>query len=152
MEATALCESIFQFVGHGGPEHVSTSNLSMPSTKTVRAGEVGEGATAAAATSTTQPLLMEAEKSSDTSINTAPQHQVENEEIMRAFVGNKASDVLSILIMYASFLIYEVYHKKQDSYCIYTWAVTATCTCEVPVRIYNEARPRERSDRGRFCL
>ena len=96
MEATALCESIFQFVGHGGPEHGSTSDLPIPSTKTVRAGEVGEGATASAAASktrngqpTAQPLPMEAERYYNTS--TSPKHQMENEEIMRAFVGNKAS-------------------------------------------------------------
>lgn len=101
MEASALCESIFQFVGHGGPEHGSTSDLPMPSTKTVRAGEIGKGATAAAAAAasktrngqpTAQPLPMEAERSSNTC--TSPKHQVENEEIMRAFVGNKASGVL----------------------------------------------------------
>lgn len=110
MEAAALCESIFQFVGRGGPEHVSTSHLPMPSTKTtaaVRAGEAGEGATTAEAGAgtmhngqpATQPLPVETERSSSTTAAAAsPKHQAENEEIMRAFVGNKARGVLWILI------------------------------------------------------
>lgn len=88
MEAKALCESIFQFVGPLRPEHASTSQ---PSTDTAgRASEVGEGATAAeaAATRTThdgQPTTEDERYS-----NASPRHQMENEEIIRAFVGNKA--------------------------------------------------------------
>ena len=87
MEAKALCESIFQFVGQAKPEHASTSR---PSTGTAGiANEVGEGATAAAAATKTtqngQPTTND-----ERHYNASPKHQMENEEIIRAFVGNKA--------------------------------------------------------------
>eukprot|EP00904_Undaria_pinnatifida_P008739 jgi/Undpi1/4996/HiC_scaffold_19.g08348.m1 len=89
MEAKALCESIFQFVGQAKPEHASTSR---PSTGTAGiANEVGEGATAAAAATKTtqngQPTTND-----ERHYNASPKHQMENEEIIRAFVGNKLGE------------------------------------------------------------
>lgn len=91
MEAPALCKTIFQFIGQGGPVQTADPDVSVSSAAITEIDE--EGPTG---TDDVQPTSKPLQKGDSQSDGT---HQHAREGLMLAFVGNKARPCHGTLLL-----------------------------------------------------
>lgn len=94
MEASALCETIFQFMGQGAPVHAPAPELILPSTEHASGGE-GSASTTEEQDGQSMPPPIPTDEGKLASATggaaAGRKEQLEKEGMMLAFVGNKAS-------------------------------------------------------------